>query len=1092
MKILSIKSKLMIIGVGLVIFVAVVIGWLGYRELNVLGKEAIVLAEEGFEKSTLDVLHRGVEQSEKAVLQIIETWKTKTRELSFSPNLKDYLSSSSGKNKSVNELVGNEFRRILEGNMKTCDSQRQLLESTLIKNLQAAHYICYDLHGGFIETSATQAWEVTPPGKTEKVIYPLKVLAAKNEPARMIRKNSDPSISTPLIDEISKLTGVRSTIFHRLNEKGDMLRIGTSVISKEGKRAIGTVIFAQDENGVANTVIKNILDGKNFVGRAFVVDAWNATAYEPMYSDSGKVNGMLFVGIPEKDFQKSIVETVVNHSFGKTGKAFILDSKGGIIAKPDGVAEAENTSTLIPENIKSELLSKKADGKIDIIEYSKEGETRFVFFAYYQSWDWVICYDGKWTEMSENWINAYCRGIEGEMLEMTNNWKLKVDNVEKPMFSQIRLLNSEGDELIAIRDGKKSEKLAKLMNGSWYHSALESLKNGETYISRIQVADQSKRIELRIAVPIFDDEGKFIATVVTNTYWELIWDMLKSHVFGKTGYVYIVNDEGLLISHPKYKLTDSANIGDTKYGALADIVKNKMLKASSGVERYTFEGVDKYVDFRPLKIGSFSYSIAGNCPVEELFEIANQIKNTSKGIMRNSSKVLFGGGVFCLFIAIFLSLFITTDIISTLNSLNSEISRINDAVDKGELGIRGRTELIHFEFQPLLVGVNKTIDSIVKPLIMAADYVDHISKGDIPEKITDVYHGNFNTIKNNINLLVDSMNSITHTAQEIAEGNLSIKIKARSENDDLMKALASMAESLSKMIKEITSGVQTLATASTQLSSISEQMNAGTREVAVKATAVSSASEEMSINASTVAASMSQATTNLNSVAAATEEMSATIVEIAGKSDKAREVTNSAVSQASDVAGMMKALGKMAQEIGKFTETITSISAQTNMLALNATIEAARAGSAGKGFAVVANEIKELAKQAAAATEDIKTRIANIQSSTDGAIENIDKISDVIKDVSEVVTAIAAAMDEQSNTTKEVAKNIAQASTGVDDSNNRAAETSTVSKSIAKDISGVSAAASQLDSSSKQVNTSARDLSKLAEQLRSMVSKFRV
>ena len=215
----------------------------------------------------------------------------------------------------------------------------------------------------------------------------------------------------------------------------------------------------------------------------------------------------------------------------------------------------------------------------------------------------------------------------------------------------------------------------------------------------------------------------------------------------------------------------------------------------------------------------------------------------------------------------------------------------------------------------------------------------------------------------------------------------------------------------------------------------------------------------MTANVTSVAAGMEQTTTNLTSVASATEQMTATIGEIAGNSEKARRITEEATRQAARISEQMNQLGAAAQQIGKVTETITEISSQTNLLALNATIEAARAGSAGKGFAVVANEIKELAKQTAAATEDIKGRIAGVQSSTAGGIAEIGKVSQVIHDVSDIVSSIAAAIEEQSTVTKDIARNIAEASTGVRDANQRVAESSQATAEIAREIAGVDQAA---------------------------------
>jgi len=188
----------------------------------------------------------------------------------------------------------------------------------------------------------------------------------------------------------------------------------------------------------------------------------------------------------------------------------------------------------------------------------------------------------------------------------------------------------------------------------------------------------------------------------------------------------------------------------------------------------------------------------------------------------------------------------------------------------------------------------------------------------------------------------------------------------------------------------------------------------------------------------------------------------------------------------------MRQLGQSAKDIGKVTETITNISSQTNLLALNATIEAARAGAAGKGFAVVANEIKELAKQTAAATEDIKTKIGGVQGSAAGAIADIEKITGVIAEVGYIVSSIATAIEQQSAVTRDVAGNVAQASAGVREANERVAQTAAVSRSMAMDIAGVDAAASDIRAGGEQIAASAGELSKLAERLKELVEQFKI
>jgi methyl-accepting chemotaxis protein len=308
----------------------------------------------------------------------------------------------------------------------------------------------------------------------------------------------------------------------------------------------------------------------------------------------------------------------------------------------------------------------------------------------------------------------------------------------------------------------------------------------------------------------------------------------------------------------------------------------------------------------------------------------------------------------------------------------------------------------------------------------------------------------------------------------------------------LATAMQTMSHSLRSMIGNVTEGIGVLSSSSAELSANSSQMSNGSRLASGKAHSLAVATERMTANVMSVAAGMEQTTTNLSSVATTTEQMTATIGEIASNSEKARRITEEATRQAARISEQMNQLGSAAQDIGKITETITEISSQTNLLALNATIEAARAGSAGKGFAVVANEIKELAKQTAAATEDIKSRIAGVQSSASGGIAEIGKVTQVIHEVSDIVATIAAAIEEQSTVTKDIARNIAEASTGVRDANQRVSETSQATMEIAQEIAGVDQAAGEMAEGSEQVKTSATDVSRVAEQLQTTVQQFRV
>lgn len=331
----------------------------------------------------------------------------------------------------------------------------------------------------------------------------------------------------------------------------------------------------------------------------------------------------------------------------------------------------------------------------------------------------------------------------------------------------------------------------------------------------------------------------------------------------------------------------------------------------------------------------------------------------------------------------------------------------------------------------------------------------------------------------------------------MAKGDFSNPVSedALSRKDEMgafARAMATTNSSLQKMLREITESTNTVSASSTELSAISKQMSTSAEQTSMKANGVAGAVEEMSTNMTSVAAATEQASTNIGVVAASTEEMTATIGEIARNSEKARSITAGAVDQANQATTKITELGRAAKDIGKVTETISSISAQTNLLALNATIEAARAGAAGKGFAVVANEIKELAQQTASATEDIKNRIETIQASTGVAVTDIEQVSRVIQEVSEIVGTMAAAIEEQSVVTKDIANNVAQAAQGTQEVNQRVAQTSSVAMTVAQDVAEVNQASGEISSSSSQVLLSSEELSRLAEQLKQLTSQFKV
>jgi methyl-accepting chemotaxis protein len=268
-----------------------------------------------------------------------------------------------------------------------------------------------------------------------------------------------------------------------------------------------------------------------------------------------------------------------------------------------------------------------------------------------------------------------------------------------------------------------------------------------------------------------------------------------------------------------------------------------------------------------------------------------------------------------------------------------------------------------------------------------------------------------------------------------------------------------MTESLKVTLGAVTDNAQTLSAASEELTAVAQQMSTASQETAAQSNVVASASEQVSKNVATVAT--------------AAEEMSASVREIAKNASDAARVATTAVKVAGDTNRTISKLGESSIEIGKVIKVITSIAEQTNLLALNATIEAARAGEAGKGFAVVANEVKELAKQTAAATDDISVKIQAIQADSAGAVAAIAEIGRVIGQINDISNTIASAVEEQAATTNEIARSATEAAQG--------------SIEISKNITHVSQAAASTTDGANNTLSAAQELARLAASLKTIV-----
>jgi len=311
------------------------------------------------------------------------------------------------------------------------------------------------------------------------------------------------------------------------------------------------------------------------------------------------------------------------------------------------------------------------------------------------------------------------------------------------------------------------------------------------------------------------------------------------------------------------------------------------------------------------------------------------------------------------------------------------------------------------------------------------------------------------------------LDSFSERFQRMAEANDLTSRVDEDRQDEIGKLGACLnlfVEKVHNILTQIAQTAQDVSGASADLSTASQQITANSQETSAQADVVSKAAQAVS--------------QNLQTVATGAEEMGASIKEIAKNATEAAKIATGAVKVAEDTTATVSKLGDSSTEIGQVIKVITSIAQQTNLLALNATIEAARAGEAGKGFAVVANEVKELAKETAKATEDISRKIEAIQGDTKAAVDAIASISGVIHQINDISSTIATAVEEQNATTNEMSRNVSEAANG--------------SGEITSNIAGVAEAAQGTTHGATDTQKASQQLVETSAELRRLVEQFKI
>ena len=388
-----------------------------------------------------------------------------------------------------------------------------------------------------------------------------------------------------------------------------------------------------------------------------------------------------------------------------------------------------------------------------------------------------------------------------------------------------------------------------------------------------------------------------------------------------------------------------------------------------------------------------------------------------------------------------------------LNSLaqarDQQLTQIYGDMSRGRMIFAGAIALVVMAALALAFLISGLISA---PMVAMAQAVERIAAKDYAVAVPAVGRR-------------DELGKMAHAIDVLKQQSISAD-RLTEEQHRSHEASNARRQALEKAIKEFEAAARGVVTG---VSSAADEMRASAK-------VMTSTADQVSRQAAAVASGSEEASANVHNVASASEELTASINEIGRQSSNSTRIAGKAVADAKATDAKVQSLAEAAQRIGDVVKLISDVAGQTNLLALNATIEAARAGEAGKGFAVVANEVKDLAKETAKATEDIGNRVQAIQDDAKGTVTAINEITNVIGRINDIQNTIASSIEEQTAATNEIARNVGETSQGTVD--------------IARNMGHVAQAAQETNDSAKNMQKSADDLAKLAEGLDMLVGRF--
>ncbi len=558
----------------------------------------------------------------------------------------------------------------------------------------------------------------------------------------------------------------------------------------------------------------------------------------------------------------TMTDTFETGYIGDTGYSYITDLDSNIVihqSLADGYNLEEESGLTVFNQIKDNIEDSQdiRDGESygvasymweDTTQLGEPLEKKFISYTYYEPYDWIICPSVYYYELQTMAVDDAKEQVEDTFVNYLGNKKIEVGDTQKESYHEIIFAGSDGVEIASAAEGKITTDTSKDHHSeSWFNGA-ENVGKGNIYFGDIYTVNDEER--QNISAPVYYD-GNFSGVISMTFQYSVITDITNEVTIGETGYIYIVANDGITVSHPNSDVIGTKTIiSPDKVGQdLVNIVENDMLNGETGISEYTYQGVPKWVAYAPLQVGNSQFSIAATLPVEEATAAATQLGEDLQQETNDSRNMMFMiaavAGVAVVVVGFFSARYFSNPMVSIKeeaerlangnlssdfdvkesgdeigdmvrafkamkSNLNTSFERIKNtvkALEKGDMNSRVEHSDLSGEYEEVAKSVNNSVEGVQQGFSAISNVLKKMEQGNLEDRIdTQRFQGEYRKIGESVNAsldrIADAFEAIADEMEEVERGNLDKRIRA----EDYVGQYRNIAESINNSVKGVQDG----------------------------------------------------------------------------------------------------------------------------------------------------------------------------------------------------------------------------------------------------------------------------------------------